>query len=333
MSPRGKDTRGPVWGLVVREQRIRMSHPNPTANFAGIGKGIIMSSKTSHARHRAVPTRSNPIASATRAVSAAGKPAAIAMAASGIMLGAALPAQASGEIQVAPVAAQQATGSYTVQAGDTLGSIAASHGLNLNDLFTANGLGHGSVIYPGQALSLSVSAAPQQYSLQSATIVATSAPVVAAPVVSAPVAEVVAAPVVAAPVAASAPAQPEFSFQSESIAPVVPVASGGIVGTAMQGLGGGYVYGGTGFKAWDCSGFVQWAYAQNGVSLPRTTWDQFAALRPTSNPQPGDLVSQNGGGHVGIYLGDGQMISALNPAQGTTVHSVNAMQLDGYYTR
>jgi cell wall-associated NlpC family hydrolase len=330
MSPRGKDTRGPAWGLVVRGQRIRMSHPNPTANFAGIGKGIIMSSKTSHARHRAVPTRSNPIASATRAVSAAGKPAAIAIAASGIMLGAALPAQASGEIQVAPVAAQQSTGSYTVQAGDTLGSIAASHGLNLNDLFMANGLGHGSVIYPGQALSLSVSAAPQQYSLQSATIVATPAPAVAAPVVPAPapVAEVVAAPVVAAPVAA--PAQPEFSFQSASIA---PVASGGIVGTAMQGLGGSYVYGGTAFKAWDCSGFVQWAYAQNGVSLPRTTWEQFAALQPTSNPQPGDLVSQNGGSHVGIYLGDGQMISALNPAQGTSVHPVSAMSVDGYYTR
>ncbi|BBE23054.1 hypothetical protein MN0502_19370 [Arthrobacter sp. MN05-02] len=101
----------------------------------------------------------------------------------------------------------------------------------------------------------------------------------------------------------------------------------------MQGVGSGYVFGGTSFGGWDCSGFVQWVYAQNGISLPRTTWSQFAALTPTSNPQPGDLVSQNGGSHVGIYLGNGQMVSALNPSQGTLVHSVNAMSVDGYYTR
>ena len=109
-------------------------------------------------------------------------------------------------------------------------------------------------------------------------------------------------------------------------------STGGLVGTAYQGIGGAYVWGGVGFKAWDCSGFTQWVYAQNGINLPRTTWAQFAAGTPTSNPQPGDLVSQNGGSHVGIYIGNGQMISALNPSQGTQVHSVNAMQLDGYYT-
>ena len=109
-------------------------------------------------------------------------------------------------------------------------------------------------------------------------------------------------------------------------------SASGIVGTAYQGLGGSYVWGGTGFKAWDCSGFTQWVYAQHGIDLPRMTWDQFAAGTPTSNPQPGDLVSQNGGSHVGIYIGNGQMISALNPSQGTQVHAVNAMSVDGYYT-
>lgn len=109
-------------------------------------------------------------------------------------------------------------------------------------------------------------------------------------------------------------------------------SASGLVGTAYEGIGGAYVWGGTGFKAWDCSGFVQWVYAQNGIDLPRTTWAQFAAGTPTSTPQPGDLVSQNGGSHVGIYIGNGQMISALNPSQGTQVHSVNAMQVDGYYS-
>ncbi|MBG6225726.1 cell wall-associated NlpC family hydrolase [Arthrobacter sp. CAN_A2] len=277
-------------------------------------------SKQSHiARHRAVPTRINPFITASRAVSAsasvAGKPAAVVAVASGIMFGASLPANAAGEITTQPAAASTAAaGTYTVQAGDTLGSIAALHGVGLDALFAANGLGYASVIYPGQSISLGGSAAPAQYSAQSASIVAVPA---AAP-----------APV-AAPAAPAAPAAtPAYSFQS-----VAPAAGGGIVGTAMQGVGSGYVYGGTAFGAWDCSAFVQWAYAQNGISLPRTTWDQFAALTPTSNPQPGDLVSQNGGSHVGIYLGDGQMVSALNASQGTLVHSVSAMSVDGYYTR
>ncbi|MFJ6002493.1 NlpC/P60 family protein [Arthrobacter sp. NPDC092385] len=276
-----------------------------------------MSKKSHVARHRAVPARINPLVTASRAVTAtasvAGKPAAVVVAASGIMIGAALPASAAGEIVPVETVSQQAAavstasaGSYTVQAGDTLGSIAAAHGVSLDGLFTANGLGYSSIIYPGQSLSLSGSAAPQQYSVQSASVVAAPQAAPAAP----------------------APAAP-YSFQSASIGAPAP----GIVGTALQGKGSGYVYGGTSYGAWDCSGFVQWVYAQNGINLPRTTWSQFAALKGTNNPQPGDLVSQNGGSHVGIYLGNGQMISALNPSQGTQVHSVNVMSVDGYYTR
>ena len=69
---------------------------------------------------------------------------------------------------------------------------------------------------------------------------------------------------------------------------------------------------------------------QHGIDLPRTAAAQGAAGTPTSNPQPGDLVIQNGGSHVGIYLGNGQMISALNPSQGTQVHAVSAMSTDYY---
>ena len=119
--------------------------------------------------------------------------------------------------------------------------------------------------------------------------------------------------------------------QSTATTAITP-AAGGIVGTAMQGAGTGYVWGGTAFGAWDCSGFTQWVYAQNGIDLPRTSYQQIAAGTPTANPQPGDLVSQNGGSHIGIYIGGGKMISALNPTQGTFIHDVNAMPVDGYYT-
>ncbi|SDB89804.1 Cell wall-associated hydrolase, NlpC family [Raineyella antarctica] len=105
-----------------------------------------------------------------------------------------------------------------------------------------------------------------------------------------------------------------------------------IVKAAYQGIGSGYVYGGTTFGAWDCSGFVLWATSHAGISLPRTSQAQAAALTRTSNPQPGDLVLQNGGGHIGIYVGNGMMISALNPSEGTKLHPVSWMPVAGYYT-
>lgn len=93
----------------------------------------------------------------------------------------------------------------------------------------------------------------------------------------------------------------------------------------QAGVGGSYVWGGTAFKAWDCSGFVQWIYRQAGISLPRV--EQWRVGKRTDNPRPGDLVVQNAQGpdnwgHVGIYAGDGMMYSALNPSVGTLLHPV-----------
>lgn len=105
-----------------------------------------------------------------------------------------------------------------------------------------------------------------------------------------------------------------------------------IVNTAKAGLGGAYVWGGKTFKAWDCSGFVSWVFAQHGIKLTAYTYSMVGELKPTSNPQPGDIVFQNGYSHVGVYLGDGKMISALNPSEGTLIHSTSIMSVDGYYT-
>lgn len=105
-----------------------------------------------------------------------------------------------------------------------------------------------------------------------------------------------------------------------------------IVNTAKTGLGGAYIWGGKTFKAWDCSGFVSWVFAQHGVKLTAYTYSMVGELKPTSNPQPGDIVFQNGYSHVGVYLGDGKMISALNPSEGTLIHSTSIMSVDGYYT-
>ena len=155
-----------------------------------------------------------------------------------------------------------------------------------------------------------------------------------------------------APAAAPAPAAettyvaPQAETQQAYVAPVAtqeqaaPAASSNtgnasrdaIVATAMSGLGGSYVWGGKSYGAWDCSGFTSWVFAQHGIKLTAYTYAMKNELRPTSNPQPGDIVFQNGYSHVGIYLGDGKMISALNPTNGTLVHPTSWMSVDGYYT-
>ena len=155
-----------------------------------------------------------------------------------------------------------------------------------------------------------------------------------------------------APAAAPAPAAettyvaPQAETQQAYVAPAAtqeqaaPVASSNtgnasrdaIVATAMSGLGGSYVWGGKSYGAWDCSGFTSWVFAQHGIKLTAFTYAMKNELRPTSNPQPGDIVFQNGYSHVGIYLGDGKMISALNPTNGTMVHPTSWMSVDGYYT-
>ena len=155
-----------------------------------------------------------------------------------------------------------------------------------------------------------------------------------------------------APAATTAPAvettyvAPQAETQQAYVAPVAaqteaPAASSAstgnasrdaIVATAMSGLGGAYVWGGKTFGAWDCSGFTSWVFAQHGIKLTAFTYAMKNELRPTANPQPGDIVFQNGYSHVGIYLGDGKMISALNPTNGTLVHPTSWMSVDGYYT-
>ena len=83
----------------------------------------------------------------------------------------------------------------------------------------------------------------------------------------------------------------------------VPVsgAAGQAVAYAYSKLGDPYVYGATGPSSFDCSGLVQAAWASAGVAIPRTTYEQVAALPAvsTSNLQPGDLLFFDGDGHVG----------------------------------
>jgi cell wall-associated NlpC family hydrolase len=92
-------------------------------------------------------------------------------------------------------------------------------------------------------------------------------------------------------------------------------------------LGCPYVYGATGPCAdgFDCSGLVQAAWAYAGVSIPRDTYEQWAALPhiPESDIQPGDLLYYDGIGHVAMYVGNGYIIDAPQPGQDVERVSMN----------
>ena len=93
------------------------------------------------------------------------------------------------------------------------------------------------------------------------------------------------------------------------------------------------MFGGTSpTKGWDCSGFVQYVYKKHfGVTLPRTSGEQAGrgttvSKNSRSTWKPGDLLfyKQNGRvSHVAIYLGNGQMIHALNPKYDTLIQGVD----------
>lgn len=88
------------------------------------------------------------------------------------------------------------------------------------------------------------------------------------------------------------------------------------IAAARSALGMPYIWGATGPSGFDCSGLMQWSYAQAGVHLPRTSQEQRYAGRqiPLSQARPGDLVVyRSDASHVAMYMGNGQVIHAPLP--------------------
>lgn len=93
-----------------------------------------------------------------------------------------------------------------------------------------------------------------------------------------------------------------------------------IVDYATQFVGNPYVWGGTSLTSGaDCSGFTQSVYAQFGYSLPRTSYEQqnWGTEVSYADAQPGDLICY--GGHVAIYMGNGQIVHASNSRDGIKI--------------
>ena len=264
-----------------------------------------MSKKTTAARHRAVPARSTASLSSTAKAHALtfGRPALVAIAASGLLFSVGTPAQAgthapdnSGTVNVqgqasapAPAAAAPAPAAanvHTVVSGDTLGAISARYGVALNSVLSANGLSVSSIIYPGNQIQIPGAGT------------ATPAP----------------APVERAAAAPAAPANTGVNLASASAPAQAPSGS---VGAAILGS----AYSQVGLQQ-DCTAMVEKALRSVGKSVGDLAPTQFFQYGTVAGaPAAGDLVIT--AGHVGVYAGNGQVVSGGVDGYKTEVHSIS----------
>jgi len=202
---------------------------------------------------------------------------------------------------------------YTIQPGDSVGSIARKFGVTSADIVAANGLRNADRLSVGDDLKIVPGAGDL------------------APAPSAP----------AAPSRTTMPPKPASQQQvtvnlpvPSAPAPVArpsnPGAGSGIVGFAMNYVGYRYVFGGTTPAGFDCSGFVYYVMNNTGHPMSRGMWGQYGAgYHPSrSELQPGDIVFfantyMAGLSHNGIYIGGGQFVHASDERSGVKVSSIN----------
>jgi LysM repeat protein len=257
------------------------------------------------ARHRATPARSIALQGLAVSAKSLGRPALAVAAASGIAFGVGAPAHAgvtgpdttgttNTQAYAAPAAAVAAPAAaaanvHTVVSGDTLGGISAAYGVSLNDVLSANGLAITAIIYPGDQIQIPG----------------------AGQVAAAPAAAPAPAPVQAAVAAAPANTGVNVSYAS------APAATGSGTGAAILAS----AYGQVGVQQ-DCTAMVEKALRSVGKSVGDLAPGQFFQYgSAVGTPAAGDLVIT--AGHVGVYAGNGQVVSGGVDGFKTEVHSIS----------
>jgi LysM repeat protein len=227
------------------------------------------------------------------------------------------------------VSPTESVSTYTVQVGDTLWKIATSNGLTVDQVKTLNSL-TSTTVYVGQVLKLK------------ATTTSNPTPTPSTPPTSSATYTVKAgdyfsliARNVGMTVSQLLALNPQVTdVNLIKVGQVLTISSGSttnnwetiadnVIKSGEKYLGVRYLYGASTSRtdAFDCSSFTWRAFSENGISLPRTTYDQvkMGTTIPLSQARKGDLVffdtDYDGSlNHVGIYLGNGKMINASTSA-------------------
>lgn len=197
---------------------------------------------------------------------------------------------------------------HTVQPGDTIGSIAAQHGLNLGEVLSLNGLSASTLIFPGDEIQLPAAGAASTPAAPAAAAAGSAA----------------SAPAVAAEKAAESSVTTVSSNVTE-----IPSSStnAAILESAKSQLG----------AIQDCTVLGEQALKAAGVSGvgDESPASLMAFGTQVSNPQPGDFVYYEDGGagvpHNAIYIGDGKAIHSGWEGNQTVVESVNIGSGPAFY--
>lgn len=227
--------------------------------------------------------------------------------------------QGSGNSSASPTFTTNHATTYTVKPGNTLSGIAGAFHTTVSSLVALNHLANPNQLRVGQVLIISGSPSPVTSSPSTSS--GTRYTVEPGNTLSGIAAQFgVSWQAIAAANGLANPNALEVGQvltipASGSAGSYIPAASPrtnfgqALVNTALSYLGVPYVWGGASPSGFDCSGLVQYVFARNGVSIPRTSWAQYAAANKIAKwqLQPGDLVffSTDGPGasHVGLYIG------------------------------
>ena len=112
-----------------------------------------------------------------------------------------------------------------------------------------------------------------------------------------------------------------------------------VLAYAKSNVGGAYVWGGSEFRATDCSGLVMLSFAQVGMSLPHLASSQayYGSAVSYNDMRPGDVIffgdsSYSSIYHVAIYIGNGNMVHAQNSATGIVISNVASFAMYNHIT-
>ncbi|WP_051189090.1 LysM peptidoglycan-binding domain-containing protein [Halalkalibacillus halophilus] len=229
---------------------------------------------------------------------------------------------------------------HTVQSGDTLSGIASDNNTSVSSIMSLNDLSN-HLIYPGQSLTLSGNGSNDSNVEEENTDIQTSTHTVQSGDTLSQLASdygttvsslktlnnlssnliIVGQSLTVNEDADESSSQPDNSSPDET----TTSSAESLIDEAMQHIGAPYAWGGTSPAGFDCSGFLNYVFNQEGIDLPRTVSGIWAGGNDAGTPSRGDIVFFEtytaGPSHAGIYLGNGEFVHA--GSNGVTIGDMN----------